>query len=78
MELSDACGHDLAQYPSCPVAPVGARPPESHRRRRCPLPVAARSGYRSAPFLVEDFRLIRSWLGPAGSTYAELALYPLG
>lgn len=47
-------------------------------RPRLEAAVAARFGYRAAPFLVEDFRLYRSWLAPGGSTYAELASYALG
>lgn len=55
-----------------------ARLPERFAERgRLEAAVAARSGYRAAPFPVEDFRLFRSWPGPAGSTYAELAVYPL-
>ena len=46
-------------------------------RARLEAAVAARGGYRSAPFAVEDFRLFRSWLSPGGSTYAELARYRL-
>lgn len=56
-----------------------ARLPERFPDRpRLEAAVAARSDYRSAPFPVEDFHLFRSWLGPAGSTYAELARYALG
>lgn len=55
-----------------------ARLPERFGDRpRLEAAVAARSGYRSAPFAVEDFRLYRSWLAPGGSSYEELARYPL-
>lgn len=46
-------------------------------RQRLEMAVAARGGYRSAPFLVEEFTLFQSWLAPAGSMYAELAAYTL-
>ena len=39
--------------------------------------MAARGGYASARFGVEDFRLYRSHLA-AGGDYEELACYPLG
>lgn len=55
-----------------------ARLPERFADRpRLEAAVAARSGYRSATFAVEDFRLYRSWLAPGGSIYAELARYRL-
>lgn len=46
-------------------------------RPRLEAAVATRFAYRSDPFAVEDFRLYRSWLSPNGSSYAELARYPL-
>lgn len=39
--------------------------------------LALRGGYAAPRFRAEDFRLFRSWLGAGGSTYQELARYPL-
>jgi 2'-5' RNA ligase len=54
------------------------RLPERFTDRPClEAAVAERGGYRPPSFPVEDFRLYRSWLSPGGSSYAELARYPL-
>lgn len=39
--------------------------------------VAARAGFATPAFAVEDFRLYRSHLGRGGAQYEELARYPL-
>lgn len=55
-----------------------ARLPERFpERQRVEAAVAMRGTYRSAPFVVEEFRLYRSWLAPGGSIYVELARYAL-
>lgn len=54
-----------------------ARLPERFADRDRLTAAVAMRGYRTPPFPVEDFRLYRSWLAPSGSTYAELARYPL-
>lgn len=46
-------------------------------RARLEVAVAARGTWRAAPFIVDEFVLYQSWLGPNGSTYAELARYAL-
>ncbi|MFT3973699.1 MAG: RNA 2',3'-cyclic phosphodiesterase [Amaricoccus sp.] len=61
-----------------PHVTLGRVPERFAERPRLEAAVAARGGYRSAPVLVEDYRLFQSWLGPVGSTYAELATYALG
>lgn len=61
-----------------PHVTLGRLPERFGDRPRLEAAVAARGAYRSPPFRVEDFRLYRSWLTPAGSIYDELASYPLG
>ena len=63
--------------PHVTLARFNAGPDAARRPSGCgPSPRAAR-GFRAGPFEVEEFVLMRSWLGRAGPVYDTLATYPL-
>lgn len=73
-----SAGITVAGRRFAPHVTLARLPERLAERARLEAAVAARLNYRSQPFIVEDFRLYRSWLGPGGSTYDELARYELG
>jgi 2'-5' RNA ligase len=71
-------GHDEPARRFTPHVTLARLPERFAERGRLEAAVAARGGYASDRFQVEDFRLYRSHLAASRATYEELARYPLG
>lgn len=70
-------GHDEPARRFTPHVTLARLSERFAERGRLEAAVAARGGYASDRFRVEDFRLYRSHLAAGGAAYEELARYPL-
>ncbi len=70
-------GYDEPARRFTPHVTLARLPERLAERGRLEAAVAARGGWASDRFRVEDFRLYRSHLAAGGATYEELARYPL-